>query len=200
MGAGVQGAKVKSGHRFSRCGFAAPSLLITLAAVLGSCSDSQDDSGSYSIDAQTGQLSAEMGIDDGMAELYSGTVLQDHLPDGFTMFPDAELLSNTIFERGDSNACFLSLQSDASPAQLAAHYRREAEAVGLNVTLSMSLPDSEMLVAEDGQGRRFSFEASRGQEDAEEEAPSDDEGLDSEEEESSDKEMTRVSITISENF
>lgn len=132
----------------------------------GASSNSEPVNGSYSIDAQTGDTIATIETEDGPATLRSGTQVPIDLPAGFSIFPDAEILTNTVFDRGDAGGARITMRTDASPDLVIDHYRAEAEAAGIDIGIDARLNGSRLLGGQGPDGLTFSIDVEPGEDDA----------------------------------
>ncbi|WP_427965886.1 hypothetical protein [Altererythrobacter sp.] len=96
---------------------------------------------------------------DGTATMRSGPDVAIDLPNGFTVFPGAKVVSNTTFSQGDSKGALVLFESSAKPEVLAEFYRKQAEAAGIDVSLEMTVNDGKMIGGESEGGHTFSFNA-----------------------------------------
>ncbi len=136
--------------------------IVTVSLALAACSSgSEVEESSFEIDSESGEVSATITNDEGTATLQSGEKSVAKLPMGFSLFPGAEVVNSTTFERDGTTISITSLASDASPAQLVAHYREEAEAAGIEIKLEMSVNDGQMIGGDDGKGNMFSLDSKK---------------------------------------
>lgn len=119
-----------------------------------------DGSAPYSIDAEVGEFNATITTDDGSAKVRSGKQVPVDLPKGFSIFPDAEIVTNTTFEGAGGKGMMIVLESNASPDEMGAYYLREAKAAGVKVTAEMAINGGKMIAGQDNKGIAFSFNAS----------------------------------------
>ena len=125
----------------------------------GTFETSEGERGSYSIDEDGGTATATIKTDDGTAVMRSGQDVPIDLPDGFTIYPGAKVVSNTTFSQADSSGSLIVLESEAEPDEIAAHYRKQAEAAGIDIQLEMSVNGGKMIGGEGPGGQVFSLNA-----------------------------------------
>ena len=123
-----------------------PALLLCL----GACASEPDsenrtqaqpgdrERGSYIVDGETGEISARIHREDGtVATMRSGEKVPVRLPAGFTLYPGAEVISNTHVRHGGGNGVLLTMRSGDDPQELAAFYHRQADAAGVAIEMQM---------------------------------------------------------------
>jgi len=119
----------------------------------GDITTSEGESLSYSVDDEDGGTTVKVETEDGEAVMRTGKDIAVKLPKDFTLYEGAEVVNNTLFEQGDSKGALIVLESDATPDELAAHYRAEAESAGIAIKMEMSVNDGKMFGGE-GLGNR----------------------------------------------
>ena len=142
--------------------------IIAAAALASACGSetsgefTTDDGGSgeYSVDRSTGETTATIETADGTATMRSGANVPVDLPDGFTLYPGASVISNTVVNHADGSGNMLLIQTDDSPDEVVAHYRSQAEAAGIDIQIEMTVNDGKMIGGEGPDGTTFSLNAS----------------------------------------
>lgn len=143
---------------------------ITVAATLVSACGSESSgefttgdgqTGEYTIDESTGETTARIETDEGTATMRSGANVPVELSEGFSIYPGATVVSNTVVNHGDGKGNMVQMETDASPDQVAAHYRKQAEAAGIDIKIELSTGDGKMLGGDGPGGTTFSLNASR---------------------------------------
>lgn len=109
-----------------------------LLAACGSKTDEQAQAsdpahGEYIIDEKTGETRMAIKVPGGTASLRSGAKVPLSLPDGFTLFPEAKVVTNAVVKQPDGQGTMLTFETEAPPEDVVAHYRREAEAAGFAI-------------------------------------------------------------------
>jgi hypothetical protein len=153
---------------FARLAVIASATLV-LAACGGETSESQsvtDDAeearGSYDIDTVTGETRAEYTDEDGTTTtMRSGESVPVELPTGFTVYPGAKVVNNTRVQQADGLLVLLNLESDDSPEKMVAFYRKQAEAAGIDIAMTLQSGPMTMIGGEKPEGASFSFTATR---------------------------------------
>ncbi len=87
-----------------------------------------------------------------------GNVVVD-LPDGFAIYPGAQVVSNTSMTSAEGAGAMVVMTSDADPEAMVAHYRKQAEAAGVNIEMEMNSNGTLMIAGELPEGGAFSFTA-----------------------------------------
>lgn len=123
---------------------------------------SAEEAGQYSIDPETGETAASIETDGGTATVRSGANVPIDLPAGFALFPDAEIVSNTRFEKDGGNQIVLvSFSSEAASSEIAAFYRDAAEAAGFKIMIDATINGGALITGENDQGAVFTLSTSR---------------------------------------
>ncbi|MEM9501732.1 MAG: hypothetical protein AAF941_07790 [Pseudomonadota bacterium] len=122
------------------------------------------ETGEYTIDSETGETSATITTPDGEAVLRSGANVPVDLPGGFTVYPGAKVVTNTEVTHDGGKGSMLMLETDASPDEVVAHYRKQAEAADVEIQLEMSMNGGQMIGGEGPDGTTFTLNASAGDE------------------------------------
>lgn len=151
-------------------GLSAP--LIALAVALAGCGSENSgtiegengETGEYTIDRATGETSATITTDEGTATLRSGAGVAIDLPAGFTGYPGATIISNTVVNQSQGSGAMLFFETEDSPEDVVAFYKRQAEAAGVKIQLNASMNGSSMIGGESEDGLTFSVNANPGEE------------------------------------
>lgn len=81
------------------------------------------------------------------------------LPAGFSVFPGAQVQSESSFSSPDGTGALLNMTSDASPQAMLEFYRKQAEAAGAEITLNSTKGGHVMLAGKGKDGLGFTFNA-----------------------------------------
>ena len=141
--------------------FLALSLGLALTAC-GSETATSDESGiGASVEQDSGgAMTAQVRGDNGETiDIASDPGAPVNLPDGFTLYPGAQVTSNTTMAMGEGNAAIISFDTEASPEDIVAHYRAEAEAAGIPVTAEASMGATRTIVGDAENGDSFQLTA-----------------------------------------
>jgi len=146
--------------------------LLTLSAaalLLTACGSSDEgtieaedgETVAYEVDRDGGDTSMRITGEDGQEMVInSGTGSAVDLPDGFSLYPGASVVSTTTMNQGDGQGALVIMQSDSSPEDMVSFYRRQAEAAGVQIQMEMTTNGSMMIGGEGENGQTFSFNAS----------------------------------------
>ncbi len=115
----------------------------------------------YSIDKETGETAVTVETEQGTATMRSGDDVPVDLPGGFTVYPGAEVVSNTIVSHGDGEGAMIFMETDATPDDLAEFYRAQAKDAGIEIQMDMTAENTKMLAGETKEGMVFSLNATR---------------------------------------
>lgn len=141
----------------------APLLAVALAAC-GSEPDrpvvTEDGSEvSYTVDDH-GKFAADIrGADGETGSIRSGPNVDVNLPDGFAIYPGAEVISNMNVAAADGTGSMITMTSNDPAEEVIAYYRRQAEAAGVTIGMSMTSGETHMIGGEDADGTAFSANA-----------------------------------------
>lgn len=119
------------------------------------------ETGTYSVDEDDGVTRAEIKTSDGTAKMESGAGVTAKLPAGFSIFPGAKVVTTTNISSGDGSGTLVSLTSTEAPEKLVSHYKKQAEAAGIDIQMEMKTEDGTMIAGEGKNGTGFSFTASK---------------------------------------
>ncbi len=126
----------------------------------GEFTTEEGETGEYSIDPATGETSARIETAEGTATMRSGASVPVKLPDGITIYPGAQVVSNTVVDHAGGSGSMVTLRSEDTPQQVSAHYRREAEAAGYKIALEMTVENGMLIGGEKPNGAVFSVNTS----------------------------------------
>lgn len=108
----------------------------------------------HTIDPETGETRITIRQNDGIATLRSGPNVPVTLPMGFSLYPGARVVGNSLVTRsGGSQNTLLTFDTDASAAQVIAHYREQAKAAGFAIALEAETGDTFIMVGERGSAK-----------------------------------------------
>jgi len=143
-------------------------LAITATLALAACGGSdtttietEDGTAEYSVDDDNGDT--EIRFTDGEGNdtvIATGSDTDAQLPDGFSLYPGATIATNTVMSGEQGEGSMIGFTSSASPDDLAAHYRQEAEAAGFDIQMEMKTGDTVMIGGEGPNDGFFSLNAS----------------------------------------
>lgn len=141
------------------------------AALLSACGDTPSEKASaqnpahseYTIDDKTGETRMTIKVPEGTASLRSGAKVPLNLPAGFTLFPGATVVTNTVVKQPDGHGTMVSFETDAPADDVIAHYRAEAEAAGFALEVEVNTNGSHLIGGvRKGDGSHLSVTATQG--------------------------------------
>ena len=123
--------------------------------------DTEDGSGTYTLDEDGDGVEMRFTDDEGNeTTLNSGSDVEVDLPDGFTIYPGAEVVQKTVLNSAEGEGSLLMMTSSDTPQAMADHYRAQAEAAGIEISMEMTSGDTRIIGGEGPDERFFSFSAS----------------------------------------
>lgn len=142
--------------------------ILATASLLAACGSERSgefttedgESGEYTIDTESGETTARIETEDGVATLRSGADVPVDLPNGFTIYPGAKIITNTVVDSAQGSGNMVLMETDASPDNVIAHYRKQAEAAGIEIQMELTVNDGKMIGGEAPGGGVFSLNAS----------------------------------------
>ncbi|OYX66839.1 MAG: hypothetical protein B7Y88_03120 [Sphingomonadales bacterium 32-64-17] len=143
-------------------------LVIAATWALAACGSSdsgaietEDGDIAYTVDQDGSTAVATVTNADGeTVTMHSGEGAAANLPDGFTLYPGAKVVSSTNVSAGGSNGAMVQLESPATPDEVVAFYRQEAEAAGIEIKMEMKANEAQIVSGESTDGLVFSINAS----------------------------------------
>lgn len=120
------------------------------------------DQGEYTVSDDGDEANISITTDEGTATMRTGSNVPVDLPLGFTVYPGAEVVSNTVISHGEGEGTMIVFTTDDSPEQVTEFYRGQAEAAEIEVKISLSVNDGAMIGGEGEGGRTFSVNTSIG--------------------------------------
>lgn len=147
-------------------------IFVAAGLVLASCSAAEEDEpeqaegeefaeGTYDVDPETGEISAVVTNESGTTTMRAGESVTPRLPEGFSIYPGAEIRNTVQIGRGEGTGVLISMASEDMPQDLVAFYRREAEAAGVEIELDFKTQAMTMIGGQASDGTSFTFQASR---------------------------------------
>lgn len=123
--------------------------------------ETEDGEVTYDVDQGTdGTVSAEFTGPDGETASYEvGANADIDLPDGFTLYPGAEVVSSMAAQSSDGGGSMVVMNIDGSADDVIAYYRKEAEAAGVEIQSVIASNGSQIIGGESPDGIAFSVNA-----------------------------------------
>ena len=142
--------------------------VVALSAGLAACGGERSgtietgdgDTAEYSIDQDGTETTTTVETADGKMTIQTGEGGDVALPEGFTVYPGAKVTSNMSVDGGDGKGTMITMQSDASPEDMVAHYRKQAVAAGYKISMEMNNDSNRIIAGETSSGEGgFTFSA-----------------------------------------
>jgi hypothetical protein len=102
----------------------------------------------YTIDKATGETSMTIESEDGTATLRSGADVPVDLPDGFSLYPGAKVITNTVVNQPDGQGTMVMFETEDAADKVIAHFREQAEAAGFDIQIDARMGESLMIGGE----------------------------------------------------
>ena len=106
----------------------------------------------YTIDKESGETSMTV----------KGPEVPVSLPGGFTLYPGAKVVTNTVVKQADGQGTMVMFETDAAPNKVVTHYREQAKTAGFDIQLEMTTNGTMMIGGERKDGSTLSVTASPG--------------------------------------
>jgi uncharacterized lipoprotein len=130
----------------------AGSAALTLAAcgsqTSGEFTTEDGENAEYTIDKATGETTMTVEGPDGTATLRSGVDVAVDLPAGFSMFPGAKVITNTVVNQPGGKGTMVMFETDAAADKVLAHFRKEATDAGFEIQIDANMNGSLMIGGE----------------------------------------------------
>jgi hypothetical protein len=102
----------------------------------------------YTIDKDTGETAMTIKGEDGTATLRSGANVPVSLPDGFSLYPGAKVITNTVVNQPDGQGTMVMFETGDAANKVIAHFRKEAEKAGFDIQIDANMNGSLMIGGE----------------------------------------------------
>lgn len=123
----------------------------------GTFETSEGEKGEYTVDSDGDGMNATVTTPDGTATMQSGENVKADLPDGFTVYPGAKVVSATNVDSPQSKGALVIMETTDSPDKVAAFYRKQAEAAGIKIEMEMTVNGGKMIGGKGPDERVFSL-------------------------------------------
>jgi hypothetical protein len=126
--------------------------------------ETEDGTMTYDVEQDGEGMEATFtGPDGEVAQVQSGPDAQVNLPDGFTIYPGAEVVSTTTVSAGDGEGALVLMSVEATQDEVIAFYRQQAEAAGVVISGEMNTNGMRLIGGESEDGLGLSVSASAGE-------------------------------------
>lgn len=128
--------------------------------------ETEDGEAAYDVDqGADGTVSGEFTGPDGETASYEvGANADVELPDGFSLYPGAQVVSSMAAQSSDGGGSMVVMNIDGSADDIIAYYRKEAEAAGVEIQSVIASNGSQIIGGESADGIAFSVNAFPGAE------------------------------------
>jgi hypothetical protein len=126
----------------------------------GEFTTEEGDTGSYSVDPDSGETNMTITTDEGTTTLRSGSDVPIDLPLGFSVYPGAEVTSNAVVDHNGGEGSMVIFDTSDSPDDVVSFYREQAEAAGIEIKVDLTINDGRMLGGEGSDGEVFTINVS----------------------------------------
>lgn len=125
--------------------------------------ETEDGEVAYDIDQSGESVDATFtGPDGEVAQIQSGPGADVALPDGFSVYPGADVVSSTTVNAGDGEGAMVLMSAPASADEVIAFYRQQAETAGITISGDMNANGNRVIGGESEDGLALSVSASPG--------------------------------------
>ncbi|MBI1404155.1 MAG: hypothetical protein GC147_13210 [Porphyrobacter sp.] len=102
----------------------------------------------YTIDKDSGETSMTIKGEDGTATLRSGADVPISLPDGFSLYPGARVITNTVVDQPDGKGTMVMFETTEAADEVIAHFREQARQAGFDIQIDAKMGESLMIGGE----------------------------------------------------
>jgi hypothetical protein len=102
----------------------------------------------YTIDKSTGETTMTLESEGGTATLRSGADVPVALPEGFSLYPGAKVITNTVINQPDGRGTMVMFETNDAADKVIAHFRQQAEDAGFAIQIDADMNGSRMIGGE----------------------------------------------------
>ena len=143
-------------------------VIVSAALALAACGsessgtfETEDGQGTYTVDRDMdGSADINIKTDDGELNIQTGGQLAGDMPDGFSLYPGASVISSSRFSQGEGEGMLVMMQTADSPDSLTDFYRKQAEAAGHEIRMEVTTAQGKMISGKNEAGDVFSLNVS----------------------------------------
>ncbi|MFN3989103.1 MAG: hypothetical protein ACK4IS_02465 [Erythrobacter sp.] len=111
----------------------------------GTITTPEGESADYTIDEATGETTMRIKTPAGEATMRSGAAVPVNLPDGFTLYPGSEVVTNTVVNQPDGASTMVVFEAPGEAGAIIAHFRQAATKAGYAIEIEATMKDTMML-------------------------------------------------------
>ncbi len=130
----------------------------------GEFTNDEGETGSYSVDPDSGETNMTITSDEGTTTLRSGSDVPVNLPLGFSVYPGAIVTNNAVVDHNGGEGSMVIFETSGSPDEVIAFYREQAETAGIEIKVDLTINDGGMLGGEGSDGEVFTINVSANEE------------------------------------
>lgn len=136
----------------------------TPLALLAACNAEQSatitnpesDAAEYRIDEASGETTMRIRTPQGEAIMRSGHSVPVDLPDGFSLYPGTQIVTNTVVNQPVGVGTLVVFEAPANPPDIIAHFRQAATRAGYAMEVDVTMNETMMLAGKrKDSGHRF---------------------------------------------
>ncbi len=137
---------------------------------LVACNDSEatsvisaDGATEYEVSGAGGDTRVRMSDADGNEAVFAGgsdAAGEPGLPDGYALYPGAEVESSTTFNGSQGSGVMVTFATDASSQELVEYYRKQATSADVEIDTDARTGEDQMIAGEGPGGLSFSLQTS----------------------------------------
>lgn len=138
-------------------------LASALALLLSACNSEQSgtittpegETADYTIDETSGETTMRIKTPEGDATMRSGARVPITLPDGFTLYPGSNVVTNTVVNQPKGTGTMVVFEAPVDASAIIAHFKQAAIKAGYAIEVEATMNETVMI-----SGKRASDEAS----------------------------------------
>lgn len=111
----------------------------------GTITTPEGESADYTIDEASGETRMTITTDKGEATMRSGAGVPVKLPDGFTLYPGSNVVSNTVVNQPDGAGTMVVFEAPGEAAAIIDHFKQAATKAGYAIELEATMNETMML-------------------------------------------------------
>jgi len=116
----------------------------------GEFTTAEGETAEYTIDKATGETTMTLESERGTATLRSGADVPVTLPDGFSLYPGAKVITNTVVDQPDGKGTMVMFETPDPADKVIAHFRKQASEAGFAIQIDANMNGSLMIGGERG--------------------------------------------------
>ena len=126
----------------------------------GTYTTEDGETGEYTIDTDSGEATMTIESPDGDAFMRSGADVEPNLPDGWSIYPGAQVQNSINVDGPDGGGTMVTMMTDATPDEVTAFYREQAEDTGFSIEMEISTGGAKIIGGQSEEDATFSVTVS----------------------------------------